>query len=173
MVCHNRNQTNFPLLTFGNSKHLLNWFERSSHKVGITHRTSARVVTSGWCHLPCPSRSRTKPSLLCNGNFFERYCLLVDPIPDDRLPGMCHLATWICVRRLGLARPKEACLRICSLVCVFIVDKVLAILCMSQIWWVGPIALKVRNPPYSTDISWELTLGATALLYIPLRWLKR
>jgi purine-cytosine permease-like protein len=56
---------------------------------------------------------------------------------------------------------------------VFVVGTVLAILCMSQTWWVGPIALKVGNPPYGTDISWELALGATALLYIPLRWLER
>jgi purine-cytosine permease-like protein len=56
---------------------------------------------------------------------------------------------------------------------VFIVGTVLAILCMSQTWWVGPIALRVGNPPFGTDISWELALGATTLLYIPLRWLER
>jgi hypothetical protein len=46
-------------------------------------------------------------------------------------------------------------------------------LCMSQKWWVGPIALKVGNPPFGTDISWELALGATVVLYVPLRWLER
>jgi purine-cytosine permease-like protein len=55
----------------------------------------------------------------------------------------------------------------------FLTGTVLAILCMSQVWWVGPIALKVGNPPNGTDISWELALGATTLLYIPLRWLER
>ncbi|KAG0647805.1 Purine-cytosine permease [Hyphodiscus hymeniophilus] len=40
-------------------------------------------------------------------------------------------------------------------------------------WWVGPIALAVGNPPFGTDISWELALGATTLLYVPLRWLER
>ncbi|RFU29520.1 hypothetical protein B7463_g6812, partial [Scytalidium lignicola] len=55
----------------------------------------------------------------------------------------------------------------------FIVGTVLAILCMSQTWWVGPIALKVGNPPFGTDISWELALGATILMYVPLRWLER
>ena len=31
------------------------------------------------------------------------------------------------------------------------------------------VALKVGNLPYGTDISWELALGATTLLCIPLR----
>ena len=56
---------------------------------------------------------------------------------------------------------------------VFCISTVLAILCMSQTWWVGPIALRVGNPPYGTDISWELALGATIILYIPSRWLER
>ena len=56
---------------------------------------------------------------------------------------------------------------------VFLIGTVLAILCMSQTWWVGPIALRVGNPPYGTDISWELALGVTIILYIPLRWLER
>jgi purine-cytosine permease-like protein len=50
---------------------------------------------------------------------------------------------------------------------------VLAILCMSQVWYVGPIAFAVGNAPYGTDISWELALGATIMLYAPLRWLER
>lgn len=56
---------------------------------------------------------------------------------------------------------------------VFCIGTVLAILCMSQTWYVGPIALAVGNAPYGTDISWELALGATVVLYIPLRWLER
>jgi len=56
---------------------------------------------------------------------------------------------------------------------VFCIGTTLAILCMSQTWWVGPIALKVGNAPYGTDISWELALGVTTILYVPLRWLER
>ncbi|KAK4947726.1 hypothetical protein LTR66_014171, partial [Elasticomyces elasticus] len=56
---------------------------------------------------------------------------------------------------------------------VFCIGTVLAVLCMSQVWWVGPIALAVGNPPYGTDISWELALGATVLLFVPLRWVER
>ncbi|KAK5686640.1 hypothetical protein LTS10_002763 [Elasticomyces elasticus] len=53
------------------------------------------------------------------------------------------------------------------------IGTVLATLCMSQTWWVGPIALKVGNPPFGTDISWELALGATMIMYPPARWLER
>jgi purine-cytosine permease-like protein len=56
---------------------------------------------------------------------------------------------------------------------VFVVGTVLAVICMSQNWWVGPIALAVGNAPFGTDISWELALGATIFLYIPLRFLER
>jgi purine-cytosine permease-like protein len=56
---------------------------------------------------------------------------------------------------------------------VFLIGTVLAILCMSQTWWVGPIALRVGNPPFGTDISWELALGVTCVLYVPLRWWER
>lgn len=55
----------------------------------------------------------------------------------------------------------------------FIIGTVLCVICMSQTWWVGPIALAVGNPPFGTDISWELGLGATIILYIPLRFLER
>jgi NCS1 nucleoside transporter family len=68
--------------------------------------------------------------------------------------------------------PRELPVGIAAFV-VFVIGTVLAVLCMSQTWWVGPIALKVGNPPYGTDISWELALGATVVLYIPLRWLER
>lgn len=35
----------------------------------------------------------------------------------------------------------------------FIIATVLAIICMSQTWWVGPIALAVGNPPYGKLIA--------------------
>ena len=56
---------------------------------------------------------------------------------------------------------------------VFLIGTVLALLCMSQTWWVGPIALAVGEPPLGTDISWELAVGACFLLYPPLRYLER
>jgi NCS1 nucleoside transporter family len=56
---------------------------------------------------------------------------------------------------------------------VFVIGTVLAALCMSQTWWVGPIALAVGNPPFGTDISWEIAIGAVTILYIPLRYLER
>ncbi|KAK0884979.1 hypothetical protein LTR87_001377 [Friedmanniomyces endolithicus] len=68
--------------------------------------------------------------------------------------------------------PKRLPYGIAAITC-WSIGTVLAILCMSQTWWVGPIALKVGNPPYGTDISWELALGATTILYPPARWLER
>ena len=56
---------------------------------------------------------------------------------------------------------------------VFLIGTTIAILCMSQVWWVGPIALAVGNAPFGTDISWELALGVTIVLYVPARWLER
>ncbi|KAF2112235.1 putative purine-cytosine permease FCY2 [Lophiotrema nucula] len=55
----------------------------------------------------------------------------------------------------------------------FLVGTVICILCMSQTWWVGPIALGVGNAPFGTDISWELGLAVTAALYVPLRFMER
>lgn len=55
----------------------------------------------------------------------------------------------------------------------FAVGLILAILSMSQTWYVGPIALAVGNAPFGTDISWELALGATIILYVPLRYIER
>jgi purine-cytosine permease-like protein len=56
---------------------------------------------------------------------------------------------------------------------MFLMGTILALLCMSQTWWVGPIALAVGDPPYGTDISWEVAMGAVTLLYLPLRYLER
>ena len=68
--------------------------------------------------------------------------------------------------------PKRLPYGIAAITC-WSVGTVLAILSMSQVWYVGPIALKVGNPPYGTDISWELALGATLIMYPPARWLER
>jgi purine-cytosine permease-like protein len=55
----------------------------------------------------------------------------------------------------------------------FVLGTVLALLCMSQTWWVGPIAKGVGGSPYGTDISWELALPFTLGIYIPLRMWER
>ncbi|KAJ9132076.1 Purine-cytosine permease [Pleurostoma richardsiae] len=56
----------------------------------------------------------------------------------------------------------------------FIVGTVLSLLCMSQVWWVGPIALGIGPAPYGTDISWVLALTVCTIMYIPLRaWERR
>jgi len=50
---------------------------------------------------------------------------------------------------------------------------VLAVMGMSQEWYVGPLALKAGGPPYGADIGFELGCGTTALLYPPLRYLEK
>ncbi|CAI6095036.1 unnamed protein product [Clonostachys chloroleuca] len=51
-----------------------------------------------------------------------------------------------------------------------IVGTVVALMCMSQTWWIGPIALAIGGSEAGTDISWMLALGVTTVLYIPLRY---
>lgn len=55
----------------------------------------------------------------------------------------------------------------------FIIATVIALLCMSQTWWVGPIAKGVGGSPYGTDISWELSTVIVTILYVPLRYWER
>jgi purine-cytosine permease-like protein len=49
---------------------------------------------------------------------------------------------------------------------------VLAIMSMSQVWWVGPIAIAAGGEPYGIDLGWEVSLGLSLLMYPPLRYLE-
>ncbi|KAK6064468.1 NCS1 nucleoside transporter [Seiridium cupressi] len=51
----------------------------------------------------------------------------------------------------------------------WIIGTVLSILCMSQTWWIGPIAAAIPGSPYGTDISWILAFSVCTIIYIPLR----
>ncbi|KAI9659026.1 MAG: hypothetical protein M1821_001986 [Bathelium mastoideum] len=45
---------------------------------------------------------------------------------------------------------------------------------MSQVWWVGPIALKAGEAPYGGDVGFELGFAFAAVSYVGLRtWEKR
>jgi len=55
----------------------------------------------------------------------------------------------------------------------FSVGVVLAVMGMSQEWYVGPIALKVGGPPFGADIGFELGFASTAILYPPLRFIEK
>lgn len=54
----------------------------------------------------------------------------------------------------------------------FLIGTVLSILCMSQTWWIGPIAMAIGGSEYGTDISWVLAPVAGLLIYPPLRTLE-
>lgn len=55
----------------------------------------------------------------------------------------------------------------------WVVGTVLSLICMSQTWWVGPIAASIGPAPFGTDISWEIAAPVTAIIYIPLRYWER
>jgi purine-cytosine permease-like protein len=49
---------------------------------------------------------------------------------------------------------------------------ILAVMSMSQVWYVGPIAIAAGGEPYGIDLGWETSLGLSLLLYLPLRFLE-
>jgi NCS1 nucleoside transporter family len=56
----------------------------------------------------------------------------------------------------------------------WLTSTVLAILSMSQAWWIGPIAAGIGGSAAGTDISWILAAVMSVLLYVPLRlWERR
>jgi purine-cytosine permease-like protein len=53
------------------------------------------------------------------------------------------------------------------------VSIIMAVMGMSQEWYVGPIALAAFGPPSGADIGFELSIATCLLLYSPLRYLER
>jgi len=49
---------------------------------------------------------------------------------------------------------------------------IMAVMGMSQKWYVGPLALKAGPAPFGADIGFELGFGITTLLYPPLRYIE-
>lgn len=54
----------------------------------------------------------------------------------------------------------------------FILGTLVALLSMSQVWWIGPIAEGIGGSA-GTDISWILAAVVSTVLYIPGRYLER
>ncbi|KAJ5307014.1 hypothetical protein N7508_006029 [Penicillium antarcticum] len=55
----------------------------------------------------------------------------------------------------------------------WVASTVLAVVSMSQQWWVGPIAAAIGGSANGTDISWILAAVMSVVLYIPLRAWER
>jgi len=53
------------------------------------------------------------------------------------------------------------------------VSIIMAVMGMSQEWYVGPIALAAFGPPYGADIGFELSIATCLFLYPPLRYLEK
>ncbi|KAK7212091.1 hypothetical protein V2G26_019269 [Clonostachys chloroleuca] len=52
----------------------------------------------------------------------------------------------------------------------FTLGTLVAFLCMSQVWWVGPIAAAIGGSPTGTDTSWMLAPAVTLVVYLPGRY---
>lgn len=55
----------------------------------------------------------------------------------------------------------------------FILGTLVAMLGMSQVWWVGPIAQAIGGSSTGTDISWMLAAVVSSVIYIPTRYYER
>jgi purine-cytosine permease-like protein len=55
----------------------------------------------------------------------------------------------------------------------WVASTVLAVISMSQPWWIGPIAAGIGGSADGTDISWILAAVMSVVLYIPLRAWER
>lgn len=53
------------------------------------------------------------------------------------------------------------------------VSIIMAVMGMSQEWYVGPIALAAGGAPHGADIGFELSMATCLLLYPPLRYSER
>ncbi|KAH7244877.1 purine-cytosine permease [Fusarium solani] len=51
----------------------------------------------------------------------------------------------------------------------FVLGTLVALLCMSQAWWVGPIAAAIGGSPTGMDISWILAAVVSIVVYVPAR----
>lgn len=80
-----------------NSKHLFFRFERPSDRTGAAYSASTGMVAPGRSDLPGCSRGRTEPSLLGDGELFERHRILADTISNNYLFGTHHLEAWVCI----------------------------------------------------------------------------
>ena len=49
---------------------------------------------------------------------------------------------------------------------------VLAIMSMSQVWYVGHIAMAAGGAPYGVDLGWCNSFGLALILYPPFRYLE-
>jgi purine-cytosine permease-like protein len=54
----------------------------------------------------------------------------------------------------------------------FACSVVLAVMSMSQAWYVGPIAIAAGGPPFGVDLGWCLGLGTALVTYPPFRYLE-
>jgi len=102
--------------------------------------------------------------LLCMGYWITPYTLIVFMEHHLFARGRYNLHTWNDKHGLPLGLAAFTAWG-CSLV--------MAVMGMSQEWYVGPLALLAGGAPYGADIGIELSVGICLLLYPPLRYIEK
>jgi purine-cytosine permease-like protein len=102
--------------------------------------------------------------LLCMGYWATPYSLIIFQEHLIFRRGYYNLESWNDKRGLPLGAAAFV-----SWAC----SVVLAVMGMSQVWYVGPIALQAGGAPYGADIGFELSIATCLLLYPPLRYIEK
>jgi NCS1 nucleoside transporter family len=102
--------------------------------------------------------------LLCMGYWVTPYALIVFMEHLLFARGRYNLDTWNDKRGLPLGLAAFTAWA-CALV--------MAVMGMSQVWYVGPLAILAGGPPYGADIGIELSVGTCLLLFPPLRYIEK
>jgi NCS1 nucleoside transporter family len=102
--------------------------------------------------------------LLCIGYWATPYAMIIfmEHIVFKR--GVYNLDTWN--NKKGLPIGAAAFI-------AWAVSIVMAVMGMSQEWYVGPIAQAAGGAPYGADIGFELSIATSLVVYLPLRYLEK
>jgi purine-cytosine permease-like protein len=101
--------------------------------------------------------------LLCMGYWLTPFFVVIFTENLVFRKGVYNLEDW--ANKKGLPLGLAACFS-------FACGVAMAVMGMSQSWYVGPIALKCGPAPFGADVGFELGFGTTLLLYPGLRYLE-
>jgi purine-cytosine permease-like protein len=101
--------------------------------------------------------------LLCMGYWLTPFFVVIFTENLVFRKGVYNLEDW--ANKKGLPLGLAACFS-------FSCGVAMAVMGMSQSWYVGPIALKCGPAPFGADVGFELGFGTTLLLYPGLRYLE-
>jgi NCS1 nucleoside transporter family len=102
--------------------------------------------------------------LLCMGYWISPYAVIIFQEHLIFRRGRYNLESWNDKKGLPLGLAATT---------AWAVSVVMAVMGMSQEWYVGPISLLAGGAPYGADIGFELSIATCLLLYPPLRYLEK